>query len=149
MLAILCSNAKENSVEKSEILKLIPQRPPFVMVGQLLFANEKRAESSFIISEDNVLTDKGVFTEVGIIENIAQTSALHAGYMALKIGKKTPKGMIGGIRNLEVRFLPEIDDTINTSVSIEHEVMNAKIVKGIVYLKKEVVAECEMKVFLL
>ncbi len=131
------------------IINLIPQRPPFVMVDKLLNADEIKAESSLTISRDNILTDKGFFTEAGIIENIAQTSALHAGYMASKIGEKTPKGMIGGIKNLEINFLPEINNTINTSVSIEHEVMNAKIVKGMVFLKKEVVAECEMKVFLI
>ena len=130
------------------ILNLIPQRPPFVMVDKLLNADEIKAESSLTIYGDNILTDNGFFTEAGIIENIAQTSALHAGYMASKIGEKTPKGMIGGIKNLEIKFLPKIDTTIKTSVSIEHEVMNAKIVKGTVYLNKEVIAECEMKVFL-
>jgi hypothetical protein len=33
-------------------------------------------------------------------------------------------------------------------VSVEHEVMNAKIVKGTVYLNNELIAECEIKVFL-
>ncbi|OQX77668.1 MAG: hypothetical protein B6D61_06845 [Bacteroidetes bacterium 4484_249] len=128
---------------------LIPQRPPFVMVDKLLNADEIKAESSFTVSDDNVLTDKGFFTEAGIIENIAQTSALHAGYMASQIGKETPVGMIGGIKNLEIRSLPEINETIKTTVSIEYEVMNAKIVKGEVFMKDELIAECEMKVFLI
>lgn len=134
---------------ESEILQLIPQRPPFVMVGKLLSANEKEAVSSFFISEDNVLTEKGVFTEAGIIENIAQTAALHAGYLATEIGETIPQGMIGGVKNIEIQFLPGINDTINTTVLIEHEVFNAKIVKGVVSLKKKIIAECEMKVFLL
>lgn len=134
---------------ESAILKLIPHRPPFVMVGNLLSADEKKAESSFTVAADNVLTDKDFFTEAGIIENMAQTAALHAGFMATKMGKKTPQGMIGGIKNLDIQNLPKINDTINTTVSIEHEVMNAKIVKGVVSLNKEVIAECEMKVFLL
>jgi predicted hotdog family 3-hydroxylacyl-ACP dehydratase len=136
-------------MEQSEnIENLIPQRPPFVMVDKLLNANENTAESAFTILEDNVLTDKGVFTEAGIIENIAQTSALHAGYMALKTRKATPKGMIGGIKNLHINLLPAINTTIKTSVSIEHEIMNAKIVKGHVFLDEKIIAKCEMKVFL-
>jgi len=119
------------------------------MVDKLLNADEIKAESSFTVSDDNVLTDKGFFTEAGIIENIAQTSALHAGYMASQIGKETPVGMIGGIKNLEIRSLPEINETIKTTVSIEYEVMNAKIVKGEVFMKDELIAECEMKVFLI
>ncbi len=134
--------------QTNDIKNLIPQRPPFVMVEKLLNTDETKAESSFKITEDNVLTEAGFFTEAGIIENIAQTSALHAGYIAFKSGEKVPQGMIGGIKNLEIHSLPKINDTINTSVSIEHEIMNAKIVKGIVSLNNELIAECEIKVFL-
>lgn len=136
-------------MEESEIYKLIPHRPPFVMVGKLLTADEKKAESSFTVMSDNVMTNQGVFTEAGLIENIAQTAALHAGFMAAKIGGETPHGMIGGIKKIEIQYLPKINDTINTTVSIEHEVLNAKIVRGKVYLNMEVIAECEMKVFLI
>ncbi len=130
------------------IQELIPQRPPFVMVEKLVNAGEKTAESSFTVTEENVLTEAGVFTEAGIIENIAQTCALQAGFVALNRGVEIPQGMIGGIKNLEIDLLPEINDTITTSVSVEHEVMNAKIVKGTVFLNGEKIAACEMKVFL-
>ncbi len=135
-------------VHSENILNLIPQRPPFVMVEKLIFADETKAESSFTITEDNVLTEAGYFSEAGIIENIAQTAALQAGYVASEKGEKTPLGMIGGIKNLEIKSLPGINSTINTRVSVEHEVMNAKIVKGTVYLNNELIAECEIKVFL-
>lgn len=135
--------------QSENILNLIPQRPPFVMVEKLINADEIRAESSFTIAEDNVLTEDGFFTEAGIIENIAQTAALQAGYVASEKGEKTPLGMIGGIKNLEIESLPETNSTIHTKVSVEHEVMNAKIVKGTVFLNNEQIAECEMKVFLL
>ncbi len=131
------------------ILTYIPQRPPFVMVGELLSADERTARSSLTITDENVLSENGFFTEAGIIENIAQTSALHAGFMASENGKKTPLGVIGGIKNLKISYLPKINDTIITTVSVEHEVMNAKIVKGTVFLNNEIIAGCEMKVFLL
>lgn len=136
-----------NTINK--IINLIPQRPPFVMVESLISADETKAESSLTISDDNVLTESGYFTEAGIIENIAQTAALQAGYVASEIGEKIPQGMIGGIKNLKIKLLPEINKTIYTKVSVEHEVMNAKIVQGLVYLEKEIIAECEMKVFLI
>ncbi len=135
-------------MEESEILKLIPHRPPFVMVGKLISADEKKATSSFTVLADNVMTNQGVFTEAGLIENIAQTAALHAGFIASNMGKNTPQGMIGGIKNIEIQYLPKINDTINTMVTIEHEVLNAKLVNGKVYLNNIVIAECEMKVFL-
>lgn len=118
------------------------------MVDKMVHADEIRAESSFKILESNVLTANGFFTEAGIIENIAQTSALQAGYLASIKNLKTPEGMIGGIKNMEIYFLPKINDTVKTTVTIEHEVMNAKIMTGTVFLNKKIVARCEMKVFL-
>jgi predicted hotdog family 3-hydroxylacyl-ACP dehydratase len=135
-------------MQENDVLSLIPQRPPFVMVGQLVYADENKAESSFTISEENVLTNDGFFSEAGIIENVAQSAALHAGFVARKLGMETPRGMIGGIKNLSISRLPKVEEKINTTISLEHEVINAKIVKGIVSIGKDVIAECEMKVFL-
>ncbi|MEZ5198915.1 MAG: hypothetical protein R2764_21815 [Bacteroidales bacterium] len=135
-------------MKENDVLSLIPQRPPFIMVGQLRYADEKKAESSFIVSTDNVLTNDGFFSEAGIIENIAQSAALHAGFVARKLGREPPRGMIGGIKNLSIGRLPKVEEVINTTISLEHEVINAKIVKGIVSVGQYVIAECEMKVFL-
>lgn len=132
-----------------EISRMIPHRPPFVFIDKLLNAGELNAESSFTIPGTSILTDGEFFTEAGLIENIAQTTALHAGFLASQIGQNAPQGMIGGIKNLEIKLLPKINDTITTTTSIEHEVMNAKIVLGTVYLKDKIVAKCEIKVFLM
>ena len=40
---------------------------------------ENQAQTQFLITAENVLTDKGYFTEAGLMENIAQTAAAHAG----------------------------------------------------------------------
>jgi len=130
------------------IENLIPQRPPFIMVDQLVFADDTKAESSFIITGENILTETNQFSEAGIIENIAQSAALHTGYLASQTGNTSPWGIIGRIKNLKINFLPKTGDEINTVITIENEVMNAKIIKGIVYHKKEIIAECEMTIFL-
>lgn len=136
-------------MEDLDVLSLIPQKPPFVMVDKLLFADEKNAKSKFTINETNVLVHDGSFSEAGLIENMAQTAALHAGYQALQSGKKPALGVIGGVKNLLITRLPRVHGSITTSVSVENEVMNAKILKGQVLLDNEIIAECEMKVFLL
>jgi predicted hotdog family 3-hydroxylacyl-ACP dehydratase len=131
------------------IENLIPQRAPFVMVDTLMKADETKAESAFTILENNVLVNEGVLTEAGIIENIAQTAALHVGYIATKTGDKIPQGMIGGIKNLEINLLPDINSKLLTKISLEHEVMNAKIIHGSVFMNDQEIAQCQMKVFLL
>ena len=53
----------------------IPQKPPMVMVDKLIFAEEKKVVTSFLIRRDNIFCSDGVFTEAGLIENMAQTAA--------------------------------------------------------------------------
>jgi len=67
-------------MQQIPILKLIPQRPPFVMVGELIEYNETGFTSTFSIDADNIFVKNGRFTEEGILENIAQTAAAGAGY---------------------------------------------------------------------
>ncbi len=136
-------------MENHDVTGLIPQRHPFVMIDRLVYADEKRLESSLHISEDNILTENGVFSEAGLIENIAQSAAMHAGYMAAGKKEKTPGGMIGGVKNLAIQRLPQSGNKIKTEIIIEHEIMNAKVIRGIVSIEEKVIAECEMKVFLL
>ena len=61
------------------IIELIPQRNPFVMVDKLLSATETTAHTSFEIKAGNILLNNGFFSEAGLVENIAQTAAAHAG----------------------------------------------------------------------
>jgi len=50
---------------EEDILTLIPQKPPFVMVGKLLFSDDDHTKTSFTIPADNVLVIDGKFTEAG------------------------------------------------------------------------------------
>ena len=40
--------------EDEDILSLIPQKPPFVMVDELLFSDDNITRTSFIVTADNV-----------------------------------------------------------------------------------------------
>jgi predicted hotdog family 3-hydroxylacyl-ACP dehydratase len=60
---------------EENVLNLIPQKPPFVMIGRLLHWDEKLTRTSFLVNDDNVFVEDGEFREPGLIENIAQTAA--------------------------------------------------------------------------
>jgi 3-hydroxymyristoyl/3-hydroxydecanoyl-(acyl carrier protein) dehydratase len=66
----------------NDITSLIPQKYPFVMVGKLLLVDETLTKSSFVIKSDNLFVKNGFFQEAGLMENIAQTAALRAGYIS-------------------------------------------------------------------
>ena len=64
-----------------DILDLIPQRPPFVMVDELLHYDPILSNTRFLIKESNILVENGLLSECGVIENMAQSCAARIGYV--------------------------------------------------------------------
>ena len=95
------------TIPELNILNLIPQRPPFVMVDTLTQSDEAKTITKLVITPENILVNGSHFSEAGLIENIAQTAAARAGYTALQQGKPVQTGFIGAIKNLQVFALPQ------------------------------------------
>jgi hypothetical protein len=131
-----------------EVLKLIPQRPPIVMVDKLISAADKKTVSGFTILEDNIFVENGVFMEPGIIENIAQSAALGVGYVCSMKNEKVPLGFIGAVKSLKIFALPKVGEEITTEIQVDYEVFEATLITGKVYCKDTLMAQCEMKIFL-
>ncbi len=132
---------------EENILALIPQRPPFVMIDKMLYSDETVTRTSFLITEENVLVVNGEFSEAGLLENIAQTAAARAGYMAMMENKPVAVGYIGAVKNLEIFELPKINDELITEIKIEDQVFDMIVISGTVRCKDKVIAQCEMNIF--
>jgi len=131
-----------------DILQLIPQRDPMVMVSGLQWASDHSVITWFLIKEGNIFLRDGRFQESGLIENIAQSGAALNGYRAMVNGEPVKNGYIGGIKNLEVHSLPETGVRLTTSVTETYHVMDVSIIVGEVRANDQLIARCEMKVFL-
>jgi len=131
-----------------DIIDLIPQKPPFVMVSKLLYADELTTKSNFTISPDNVFVKNGIFQEAGLMENIAQTAALRSGYIATTENKPVEVGYIGAIKDFEVFNLPKVNDELLTEITIENQVFNVTVLLGKVWHNDKLIVQCEMKVFM-
>jgi 3-hydroxymyristoyl/3-hydroxydecanoyl-(acyl carrier protein) dehydratase len=127
-------------------LQYIPQRPPFVMVDNLVFCNSEQTQTTFIIKEDNLFLVNNQFIEMGILENIAQTCAVRLGYLNRNMPIKI--GMIGSVDNYEIQYLPLVGEKINTTITIMAEVLNIVLLSAIVLCGEKTVASCNMKVVL-
>ena len=114
----------------------------------MLFADELTTRSSFIITNDNVFVKDGVFQEAGLMENIAQTAALRAGYMAQKDSKPLETGYIGAVKDFEVFNLPKAGDELTTEINIQNQIFNVTVIEGKIWLNGNLLAKCEMKVFI-
>jgi len=133
---------------QTDILQYIPQRPPFVMIDAVLQADDTISKTSFTVREGHLFVENGVFTEPGLVENMAQTAAAGTGYKAQQDGRSAPVGFIGALKGLQVKELPKTGDTITTEITFVHQVMNAHIVQGKIFIGDREIAGCELKIFL-
>ncbi|UJH91649.1 hypothetical protein LZ575_02855 [Antarcticibacterium sp. 1MA-6-2] len=137
----------EPITEAEKILKLIPQRPPFVMVDSLLEYTALTGKMAFTIPTDNLLVKDGSFSEPGLIEHMAQSMSLHRGYRGFLAGLERPQtGFIGAIKSVEIMSLPKAGSKLTTYVEILQEVMKVTLVTAKTYDEAgERVASSEMK----
>lgn len=135
-------------IEAIDIHELLPQQEPFVMVDRLTHFDMQRTVSQTTVKSGNIFTDpSGIFSESGVIENIAQTCAARIGYVNKYILKKRIHiGFIGSIRNLRIHRLPKIGETIITTVVTVEEIFGMTLVKASVETTSGPLADAEMKI---
>ena len=134
--------------QQEHTISLIPQRPPFVMVDELIFSDDKTSRSTFLIQPDNIFIEDGILKEPALVENIAQTAAARAGYFAQLENRPVLVGYIGSIKNLEVNFLPKTGDELTTEIVIENQIFNVTLITGKITCNDKPVAQCQMKIFI-
>jgi predicted hotdog family 3-hydroxylacyl-ACP dehydratase len=83
-----------------------------------------------------------------LLENIAQTAAARAGYMAQLENKPVQAGYIGAVRNMVVFALPLVNDKLLTEIKIEDQVFDVTMISGKVWCNEKLLAQCEMKIFM-
>jgi predicted hotdog family 3-hydroxylacyl-ACP dehydratase len=131
---------------KENITKIIPQQVPFVMVDNLLVADEKGFKSTFKVEDTNIFFKADKLQEPALIENIAQTVAAGFGYVNQQAGGEPKIGFIGGISKLKIHALPSLNTKIETTVTHLHRFENIYLVKGENFCNGELLVECEMKI---
>ena len=134
--------------EGENILQLIPQKPPMVMIDKLYSCDENTCVSGLSILRNNIFCDDNYFYESGLIENIAQTAAASVGVIAQRENKEAPVGFIGSVKRLKIYKRVAVGTDIVTTVDTQQKVGNVSIIKGRVEQDNDIIAECEMNIFL-
>ncbi len=135
-------------IPEINILELIPQRPPFVMVDALTGCDETSASSTFTVAGTNLFVAGQRLGEPALIENIAQTAAARVGYICWQEKKEVPVGFIGAIQNFELAALPHTGDILNTEITIKNQIFNATLISGSIKVGEKLIATCDMKIFI-
>jgi 3-hydroxyacyl-[acyl-carrier-protein] dehydratase len=116
----------------SEVLKdtiihindFLPHREPMLMVDVLEEITATSVISIFNIKEDNVFVYQNYFSEVGLIENAAQTCSSIVGQTFFLTADNEVKenvklvGFISGIKKATVSMLPMVNQTIKTFATL-------------------------------
>ncbi|MBO7470984.1 MAG: pseudouridylate synthase [Bacteroidaceae bacterium] len=130
-----------------DILELLPQRPPFVMVDHLTDYSETQTTCELTIRKDNVFCENGELASAGLIEHIAQTCAARLGYYnkyILKTGVRL--GFIGEVKDLEIVRLPREGETIETTIVVMQEIFDVTLVTAEVRVGEETIATTRLKI---
>jgi predicted hotdog family 3-hydroxylacyl-ACP dehydratase len=138
--------SKTSEIHQGSILDLIPQRPPMVMVDHVTSYEPGRIETEFAIGPSNLFVYEGMFTESGMLENIAQTAAAMVGIDAQRRNVPVPLGFIGGISKVKVNGYAQLGDSVTTRVEVLQEVFHVTLVRARCMKSEQVLLECEMKI---
>lgn len=119
-----------------------------VMVDTLMDADDTSATTGLRLSDDNIFVINGLFLEPGIVEHIAQSAALQAGYRFAKAGMPVPIGYIAAVKDLKISSLPKVKSELVTRIEIINQLMGVTLVRGNVTHEGQAVATCEMRIFI-
>jgi predicted hotdog family 3-hydroxylacyl-ACP dehydratase len=135
------------NLDEIDVRELLPQQRKFVMIDRLRYFSETVITTSLTVAKDNIFVDGDVFTEPGILENIAQTAAARMGYIGKYIDKSGVKlGFIGEIKNLVIERCPRVGEELTTSIEITTEIFSTLLVLAKVFVNNDLIASGNMKI---
>lgn len=141
---------QEKALEYIDVLNLLPQRPPFIMIDHLIHFDPIITQTRFTIRKENMfLQPDGHYEEAGLIETIAQSCAARMGYIEmLKHSNSIKLGFVGMIKEMSILRSPHLGEVLNTTISVIAEIFHTTLVKAKIEVGSEIIATCEMKIYL-
>lgn len=140
-----------------DLERLIPQRPPFMMVdgfeplpdvGADPSVRPSGATTTLAVERNNYfIIPGGELSESGIIEHQAQSVSALAGYNAAE-SDSPPVGIIGEVKHFECLRRPKIGERLVTTVQMGMTFGNVTLAKCETAIDGETVARINIKVFM-
>jgi len=134
-----------------EILKLIPQRKPFIMVDEATDFTENSCQTSLTVSYNNYFViDDNELSETGLIEHMAQSASALAGYKTLMSDSsdKPPVGIIGEVKRFSCERRPLVGEKIKTTIRFGMTFGNVTLADGESRIDEEQIANIKLKIFI-
>lgn len=132
----------------NELLALIPQRPPMVLVDRFYGMNEQGSYTGLRIEASCLFCTDGQMDECGVTEHIAQSAAVRVGYLYKSRGEAIPVGFIGSVNKMTWHALPVVGDELRTTIRVEQEIFDITLISATVEVNGRLIAEGQLKIFL-
>lgn len=132
----------------NELLALIPQRPPMVLVDRFYGMNEQGSYTGLLIEASCLFCTDGQMDECGVTEHIAQSAAVRVGYLYRSRGEAIPVGFIGSVNKMTWHALPAVGDELHTTIRVEQEIFDITLISATVEANGRLIAEGQLKIFL-
>ena len=138
---------QDSDVKNIDVLTLLPQRPPFVMIDRLTHYDEVVTTTCFTLREDNLFMEDGILNSCALMENIAQTCAARMGFINLHVhGEHVKLGFIGSIKGFQVIRQARQGEVLTTSIEVIQEIFQVTMVRAEVKVGDELIATAEMRI---
>jgi len=119
-----------------------------VMVDTLWQADKGQIISGLKIVADLIFVEETLLREAGILEHVAQTAALGAGYGSRQSGQELHIGFIGSYKDVHILQLPTIGEELRTTLTLKYEIQNCTAYDALVACGTRQIAHMEIKLFL-
>lgn len=141
-----------------EIKELIPHRKPMLCVDEVLAVDGLSTKTRYKIVENSLFLQNGCFSELGLLENAAQSSFIFLNFISTDDGSngwtfdRHAVGFISQILELKVHYCPQLnDELITTTVAdLVFDSKNLKICNVIakINIKTKIVFDTKIKMIL-
>lgn len=125
-----------------------------LMVHRLISCHDTGATTELTVLQDNVFVLHGHLSEPGIVENMAQTAAAWQGWACRFMTEKSESAQdgtskiryLGGIRKFSFFRLPEVGETLTTTIQVKASAGDVTLVSCSSETQKGTVAVGELKI---
>ena len=146
-----------DEMDEIDITNFLPHRTPFLMVDKILSISNEHVITLFEIKQESVLVDNNTLSEVGLIENAAQTCSSIIGQSYFDEGDTEGKsnnviGFISTIKNVIVHSCPRVGSVIKSKAkllsSFNTEEYKISTISCVIYEGEKELLSCEINLFI-
>ena len=125
--------------------KLIPHRPPMVMIESLVEASPERAVAAKTFRDGDYGLDGDMVAEPALVECVAQTVAAMQGYGRFAAGARPGIGFLAGVARFSIHFQPRRGEPLTIETQVTRRLGTMCLVTGKILREGRILAEGELR----